>query len=463
MGLRYFYLNSLRFFARKTVGSRCKSDQPCKKDTLLNLQLESFLSAETQVAIITTDLENRIRTFNIGAERMFGIDKQEVLGHQITDVISVDSGRGEQASVSGRENAQPEASEWLYQRKNGESFWGTLSLHVINDDQGKPIGYINLISDISERKELLIKLENSQKLMNRLTRNIPAMIYAYYLSAEGDSYFKYCSDGIKKIFGLSPQEVINIPKHENPIFSLIHPADRVMLRQQLEISQRDLSVWSCDFRVTLPQKGMRWLHGESFPTQSANGITVWYGSFFDITELKQSESILKALAQTDVLTGVANRRHFDEIYRQTWQMSQSSGESLSVLMIDFDNFKSFNDLYGHGRGDICLKLVVETLSSAIRENTDVLARYGGEEFIVLLSPCNSEEAWLVAERMRYSIEKLDIPHAVSPKGKVTISIGVATIVPTLGGLTPAEVSDCADKALYRAKIAGKNRVEAILL
>lgn len=198
MGLRYFYLNSLRFFARKTVGSRCKSDQPCKKDTLLNLQLESFLSTETQVAIITTDLENRIRTFNIGAERMFGIDQQEVLGHQIMDVISVDSNRGEQPSVSGRENAQDEASEWLYQRKNGESFWGALSLHVINNDQGKPIGYINLISDISERKELLIKLENSQKLMNRLTRNIPAMIYAYNLSAEGDSYFKYCSDGIKK-------------------------------------------------------------------------------------------------------------------------------------------------------------------------------------------------------------------------------------------------------------------------
>lgn len=466
MSLRYFYRNSLRLFARRLAGNYRKSDRSHKhvgNDQLINLHLESLLNAATQVAIITTDLDNRIQIFNAGAEKMFGYEKEEVLGKLATEVIYVDSNKAEQSCVKNLLKNQPESSEWLYRRKDGDAFWGDLSIHVINNEYKEPIGYVSLISDISERKELLIKLENSKRIMDKLTRNIPAMIYAYHLSEAGESYFKYCSDGIHKIFGLSPEQVTNIPKQDNPIFSLIHPEDMAMLQEEVMVSRRDLSVWRCDFRVILPDKGMRWLHGESFPTRHDDGSTMWYGSFFDITELKQSESILKALAQTDVLTGVSNRRHFDEVYHQTWKVSQVSEESLSILMIDFDNFKSFNDQYGHARGDICLKLVVETLSSFIRENTDMIARYGGEEFIVLLSPSNHDEALLVAERMRDSIERLDIPHAMSPKGKVTISIGVATMVPKKEGLSASDMSDIADKALYRAKQAGKNRVEAVSL
>ena len=300
-------------------------------------------------------------------------------------------------------------------------------------------------------------------MMDRLTKNLPAMIYAYYLNTDGESYFKYCSEGVRKIFDLAPADVLYIPREKNPLFSRVHPDDMDMLRQAVTISQQDLSVWSCDFRVVLPEKGTHWLHGESFPIRQDDGTVIWYGSFFDITELKQSESILKALSQTDVLTGVANRRHFDELYQRAWKKNRIEGGAISVLMIDFDNFKSFNDLYGHAMGDVCLKSIVETLSKSIRSGSDILARYGGEEFIVLLAPSTLADAQAVAERMRHSIEELDIPHAMSPLGRVTISIGVASVSEPGEHLSAKELSDAADKALYRAKTAGKNRVETAAL
>lgn len=132
-------------------------------------------------------------------------------------------------------------------------------------------------------------------------------------------------------------------------------------------------------------------------------------------------------------------------------------------MIDFDNFKSFNDLYGHAMGDVCLKSIVETLSKSIRGGSDILARYGGEEFIVLLAPSTLEDAKAVAERMRHSIEELDIPHGMSPGGRVTISIGVASVSAPGESISATDVSVAADKALYRAKTAGRNRVEAVAL
>ncbi|CNC08061.1 diguanylate cyclase [Yersinia frederiksenii] len=466
MSLFSFYHNCLASFNKRVFGSHPRGEpvkRENRKNELSNLQLDVLLNAEKQVAIITTDLDNCITIFNVGAERMFGYSKAEVLGHPISDILHIPENGDDQAKLDYLLLNRRNASEWSYRRKDGERFWGSLSVHEIMSDAGDIIGYISVIADVSERKSLLIELEESKQMMDRLTKNLPAMIYAYYLNTDGESYFKYCSEGVRKIFDLAPADVLYIPREKNPLFSRVHPDDMDMLRQAVTISQQDLSVWSCDFRVVLPEKGTHWLHGESFPIRQDDGTVIWYGSFFDITELKQSESILKALSQTDVLTGVANRRHFDELYLRAWKKNRIEGGAISVLMIDFDNFKSFNDLYGHAMGDVCLKSIVETLSKSIRSGSDILARYGGEEFIVLLAPSTLADAQAVAERMRHSIEELDIPHAMSPLGRVTISIGVASVSEPGEHLSAKELSDAADKALYRAKTAGKNRVETAAL
>ncbi|CQI87730.1 cell signaling regulator [Yersinia rohdei] len=459
----YGHWNSLT----KKVSGRYPKDKPVmsgnEKDKLSNLKLDALLNAEKNVAIITTDLDNCITIFNVGAERMFGYSKTEVLGCPISTVLNIPEKGEAQETLNHLLLNRRDTSEWRYQRKDGERFWGSLSVHEIISDTGSNIGYISIVSDISEKKSLLIELEENKQLMDRLTKNLPAMIYAYYLKSDGKSYFKYCSEGVRKIFDLAPADVLNVTREANPLFSRIHTDDMDVLKQASTASQQNLSVWSCDFRVVLPGKGTHWLHGESFPILQQDGAVIWYGSFFDITELKQSESILKALSQTDVLTGVANRRHFDEIYQRVWKENCIKGGALSVLMIDFDNFKSFNDFYGHAMGDVCLKSIVENLSKSIRGDSDILARYGGEEFIVLLAPSTLADATAVAERMRNSIEELDIPHGMSPQGRVTISIGVASVSQPGGHLSAKDLSNAADKALYRAKNAGKNRVEVIVL
>ncbi|EEQ05258.1 sensor domain-containing diguanylate cyclase [Yersinia bercovieri] len=466
MSLFSFYHNQLSAMIKKVFGRHHKGE-PVKRengnDELSNLQLDVLLNAEKQVAIITTDLNNRITIFNVGAERMFGYSKDEVLGHPIRDILRIPENGEAQAELDYLLLNRRDASEWCYQRKDGKRFWGALSVHEITSDNSNTVGYISVIADVSERKSLLIALEESKQMMDRLTKNLPAMIYAYYLNSEGDSYFKYCSEGVRKIFDLSPDDVLYVPREINPLFSRVHTDDIEILRQAVILSQQNLSVWRCDFRVILPGKGTHWIHGESFPTRQDDGSVIWYGSFFDITELKQSESILKALSQTDVLTGVANRRHFDDLYQHIWQKNRIEGGTLSVLMIDFDNFKSFNDLYGHAMGDVCLKSIVETLSKSIRGGSDILARYGGEEFIVLLAPSTPADAKAIAERMRHSIEELDIPHGMSPQGRVTISVGVASISAPDEHIAAMDLSDAADKALYRAKASGKNRIETIIV
>ncbi|MDA5496770.1 sensor domain-containing diguanylate cyclase [Yersinia aleksiciae] len=466
MSLFSFYHNHLCAFTKKLFGRHSKGE-PVKRENrnneLSNLQLDVLLNAEKQVAIITTDLDNCITIFNVGAERMFGYSKDEVLGRPIRDVLHIPENGETQAELDYLLLNRRDASEWCYQRKEGKRFWGALSVHEITSDSGNTVGYISVIADVSERKSLLMALEESKQMMDRLTKNLPAMIYAYYLNTDGDSYFKYCSEGVRKIFGLAPEDVLHVPREQNPLFSRVHTEDMEMLKQAVAISQQNLSVWSCDFRVVLPGKETHWLHGESFPTRQDDGSVIWYGSFFDITELKQSESILKALSQTDVLTGVANRRHFDDLYQRIWQKSRIEGGTLSVLMIDFDNFKSFNDLYGHAMGDVCLKSIVETLSKSIRGGSDILARYGGEEFIVLLAPSTPDDARAIAERMRHSIEELDIPHGMSPQGRVTISVGVASVSAPDERIAATDLSDAADKALYRAKTSGRNRVETVIL
>ncbi|CFR05433.1 sensor domain-containing diguanylate cyclase [Yersinia kristensenii] len=465
MSILSFYHNCLGSLAKKVFGKH--PGEPVKrkngKSELSNLQLDVLLNAEKQVAIITTDLDNCVTIYNVGAERMFGYSKDEVIGKPISDILHIPENGEAQVRLDYLLLNRREASEWCYQRKDGERFWGALSVHEITSESGNIVGYISVIADVSERKSLLIELEKSQKMMDKLTKNLPAMIYAYYLNSDGESHFSYCSEGIRQIFDLAPADVLHVPQEKNPLFSRIHTDDMEMLKQAVITSQQNLSVWSCDFRVVLPGKGTHWLHGESFPTRQDDGSVIWYGSFFDITELKQSESILKALSQTDVLTGVANRRHFDDLYQNLWQKNHIEGGSLSVLMIDFDNFKSFNDLYGHAMGDVCLKSIVETLAKSIRGGSDILARYGGEEFIVLLAPSTLADATAVAERMRHSIEELDIPHGMSPHGCVTISVGVASVSEPGEHLSAKDLSDAADKALYRAKTAGKNQVKAVEL
>jgi diguanylate cyclase (GGDEF)-like protein len=173
-------------------------------------------------------------------------------------------------------------------------------------------------------------------------------------------------------------------------------------------------------------------------------------------QLEDANARLLALSSTDGLTGLANRRHFDEVLRNEWARARRAGQSLAVVMIDVDFFKSYNDRYGHQRGDDCLIRVARALRSGARRASDLVARYGGEEFAIVLANASAAEAMQVGETLRAGIELLAIAHEAAPAARVTISVGVA-----VAGYAVADTDALlrlADTALYQAKHAGRNCV-----
>lgn len=171
---------------------------------------------------------------------------------------------------------------------------------------------------------------------------------------------------------------------------------------------------------------------------------------------------LEALANEDGLTGLANRRRFDGALEVERSRSVRTGAPLSLLLIDVDHFKSFNDLYGHLAGDDCLRRIAGALRSAAARTEDVVARYGGEELAVILPNTNAAGAATVAEKIVAAIAELALPHAGAPKGVVSVSCGSATVVATAGssGDAAEALIEAADRALYAAKSAGRDRHRA---
>jgi len=185
---------------------------------------------------------------------------------------------------------------------------------------------------------------------------------------------------------------------------------------------------------------------------------LFIGLLHDITHHKQSEDALQRAAMVDPLTKIANRRHFDSFLEKEWQRSMRSGQPLSLVVLDVDHFKLYNDTLGHPAGDACLQQVAQAIASHAMRTTDLAARYGGEEFVLLFAETPADAARLLAEAIRAHIEALQIPHPRSTTSAwLTVSIGVATILPHQLDNTES-LFVAADRAMYVAKENGRNQV-----
>jgi diguanylate cyclase (GGDEF)-like protein len=184
----------------------------------------------------------------------------------------------------------------------------------------------------------------------------------------------------------------------------------------------------------------------------------------DVSERKKAElklqeayNAVEALAVTDALTGLANRRRFDQYLASEWRRSMRDHQPLSMLMLDVDKFKAYNDTYGHQRGDSCLKQIAEACMDVVSRPGDLVARFGGEEFVVILPNTESEGAMAVAGEICEALRSRRLPHSGNAPGIVTISAGCATLVPKFGKHAP-DLIEMADQALYSAKNNGRNQV-----
>ena len=245
----------------------------------------------------------------------------------------------------------------------------------------------------------------------------------------------------------------------------IHPEDRERTANFC-ISQSEEGVdHEADYRALKADGSYVWIRDVVHVIRDENGVTQdLVGFMFDISARKRMEQEvadlnrkLEAWSNQDGLTGIANRRLFDQTMAAEWARGKRSGAPLSLLMLDVDHFKGYNDHYGHVKGDECLIRVAQAIGQAPMRSSDLFARYGGEEFALVLPQTPADAAQLVAEKCRELVAALNIPHAASPVGVITISVGVCTMV-------PGEESSCttlierADDKLYRAKRNGRNCV-----
>ena len=248
----------------------------------------------------------------------------------------------------------------------------------------------------------------------------------------------------------------------------IHPDDRDYV-VNFCIAQSQAGVdHEADYRALTKDNGYVWIRDVVHVVRNDSGeVESLIGFMFDISERKKTEEKLialqkelEALSCKDGLTGIANRRQFDVSLEREWASARSSGLPLSLILIDVDFFKQYNDLYGHIQGDTCLIDIAQTLNLASIGPRDVVARFGGEEFILMLPETDAAVARKVAERCQRLIEKLDVPHSQSPHGQhVTVSIGVGTVVPR-AETSATEFLQAVDRLLYAAKQNGRNRIES---
>ncbi len=368
------------------------------------------------------------------------------------------------------------------------------------DEQGKVLFYSTIARDISARLEIENKLRKSEALLAE----------AQQVAHMGSYEYNYATRQLiwsEEVYRLFDREPALGPPGVDEIMEYYHPDDALLLKSARKEAMKTNGTYECDIRIRQRSGTYRWCHTITRATSDEQGHPLRIvGTLIDITATKRAQEqahstnlwleetnkqlieqqatvlqmhqrmeeqvmlvneqalqlerqkqeletvngMLQALATTDALTGIANHRAFQERLTEEWQRSERYKSPFSVILLDVDKFKTYNDAYGHPEGDVVLKMVARTLKSVMRD-VDLVARYGGEEFVILLPETGPQGAREAAERCRAAIEV-----ANWPKRPVTASFGAATTDVTV--LTAQELIDNADRALYVSKENGRNRV-----
>lgn len=307
--------------------------------------------------------------------------------------------------------------------------------------------------EVAELRERLAAVEGelakTKALIETIFHHVPAIFYV----KDVEGRYQYGSPFGLRLFGVEHKSAIG--KTDAELFPKVL-ADRFAASDRRVLEGQEMANMS----YAVPVLGEpHHFAGVRFPIPGPNGPVGVCGFAIDVTERIELANKLEKLATTDALTGLANRRRFDDHFTAEVARAARSGEPLTLVLCDVDFFKAFNDRYGHQEGDACLIEVAKSLESIVRRPADLAARYGGEEFALILPDTNEEGAKVLAERLRTSVKERAIEHASHEgSGVVTLSAGVATVI---GAFTPPEIIGLADRALYEAKATGRDRVVSV--
>lgn len=272
-----------------------------------------------------------------------------------------------------------------------------------------------------------------------------------------DERILYASPSCARILGWDPVRLIG-----TSAVAGVNPEDRPRVEQVVAaLKAGEAEEARITYRLHHREKRELWVETalrvtRSSETHEIDGVVAISR---DMTEQKDLQDKLAALATSDGLTGLGNRRHFDDRLAEEWARAKRDGTPLSLLLVDVDHFKKFNDQYGHQAGDACLRALARILSAQIRRPADLAARYGGEEFALLLPNTDAKGCELVGENVRGALRDLSMLHALNlPSKIVTVSLGGATSLPSHGATEYGALVAAADCALYAAKDRGRDRL-----
>ena len=364
--------NQFRNFTEEILESR---DQLKKQaEELLRektVYLDNVLHSST-MAIAATDVDFRIKYFNSAAEKLFGCGAHEVIGKTVAEMHvcrAINTERLEKAVATIQ--TEGEYHNTFEQNHGAAGRFLEFKISKISGNDNTLIGYMLMAQDITERKRTEDKMRLDAVVFSNTSEGI--------MITDKDSIIQSVNNAFEKITGYSAEEAVGL----NPRILQSGRHDELFFKELWKTLQ-DHGLW----------EGILWnkrKNGEIYPQETVmnaikdkNGAIVQYVALFsDITTRSEAEEVLRNLSNRDGLTGLANRRAFDDFFREEWRRGQREGYQLSILMIDVDFFKKYNDTYGHLRGDECLRQIAGALQKFSRRPGEIAARFGGEEFVVI--------------------------------------------------------------------------------
>lgn len=445
----------LRMIGTHSDISALKASEELHRQTAERYQLFADHSTDMLLRVSM----NGLRTYvSPACRRLLGWEPAEVMAIPTRDGVHPDD-----VALLMEAWKVPEPHPLIYRmrRKDQSYVWVESISQALPVPEGAPRERLLVVRDIDDRIAAERKLMESEARYRLLAENATDMIFQL------DRRLVSCfvSPAAREILGYDPAELLGLEPA-----ALAHPEDAEAVGaafRSLLFGDPDRASVCCRFR----HRDGRWIWVEAELRRltdprsgAASGIV---GSLRDASKRKEAEDRLEeenrrlaADAAIDGLTGLSNRRAFDEILQREFRRSRRESIPLGLVMIDVDNFKSFNDLYGHPAGDGCLRSVSLAIASAVRRPGDCAARYGGEEFAFILPNTDEAGALEVAERIRLAVRSLEIQHAGSRATVVTISAGVASAIAGATTSIPDALVQEADRALYAAKRAGRDSVVA---
>jgi diguanylate cyclase (GGDEF)-like protein/PAS domain S-box-containing protein len=329
----------------------------------------------------------------------------------------------------------------------------------VRDKDGRVIGLTGVTRDITVRTTLERELRESKNLLSHAMAGMSDGFAMF----DKKGFLIFCNEQYREAFPLSSDARV-IGAHISDILRRIAET-----RERMDTPTNGVEDWIKAASATLHRnkdEEIQLYNGDwrSIRTRLAEDGTAMV-AVSDITATKQAEIALrisaeqlKNLAETDGLTGILNRRAFDEAFAREVARSARNKKPLSLLMIDIDRFKAYNDTYGHLAGDQCLRMIGKCLLRSAKRPMDIVARYGGEEFVVLLPEIGQQGAMAVGEQFAQYLNEENIPHVASEFGRVTASIGISSETGLILRSEPSRLLSIADAAMYDAKAQGRNRI-----